>query len=226
MMTPSQAPADKTSVKAATSPTASPAISPPPPPGPTTPAAPTPQQNAHLESLERRIAALETRAAAPMPPPKAAPTWQTPTASFLGAMLSSGVALFGFWRVHRFSVLRQERDEFYKRVQDCVEVVNTTALAASVLWRETGEHATADERIADLQDGITDISQRLAFLKTVEKTYDVDALFTEFKRTATLNIEDGKRPANPLTAEASRRTGRYLTHAMQTEFYKAFPTSR
>lgn len=122
--------------------------------------------------------------------------------------------------------MRQERDEFYKRVQDCVDVVNTAAQTASKLWRQTGEMATAEGGVEDLQDAITDIAQRLAFLKNAEKSYDVESVFAEFKRTATLNVEDRDRPADPRTADESRRTGRYLTGAMQTAFYKTFPAMK
>lgn len=178
---------------------------------------------ARIAALERRIAALETHVSLL---PKPAATWQAPTATVFGGLLSAGVAVYGFWRVHRFSVLRQERDEFYKRVQDCVDVVNAAALTASKLWRQSGETAEAEGGVEDLQDAITDIAQRLAFLKNAETTYDVEAVFAEFKRTATLNIEKRDRPANPQIADEARRTGRYLTHAMQTAFFTTFPKTK
>lgn len=180
-------------------------------------------QNARIDALERRIAVLESRVNLTSKP---APTWQAPTASVVSAMLSSAVAVYGFWRVHRFSVMRQERDEFYKRVQDCVDVINNAAQTASKLWRETGENAIASGGVEDLEDAITDISLRLAFLKDAESTFNVDSVFEEFKRTATLNVEDNQRAANLQTADEARRTGRHLTHEMQTAFHNTFPTAK
>ncbi len=215
-------------------PASPPRVPSPPPPTSTPPAAPAlapvaaPARDrsaelARVAALERRIATLESRVSL-LPQPAA--TWQAPTATVFGGLLSAGVAVYGFWRVHRFSVLRQERDEFYKRVQDCVDVVNAAALTASKLWRQPGETAEAEGGVEDLQDAITDIAQRLAFLKNAETTYDVEAVFAEFKRTATLNIEKRGRPADPQTADEARRTGRYLTHAMQTAFFTTFPATK
>lgn len=198
------------------------------PPSPSSPtsragATVTPTRHARIDILEKRIAALEAHAASISKP---IPFWRTASANLPGALVSSAVAVVGFFLVHRFSVMRQERDEFYKRVQDCVEVVNTAARTASGLWRQTGKVANGKGDVENLQDAITDIAQRLAFLKTLEAKYDVEIVFAEFKRTATLNIEDTTRPADPQRADESRRTGRYLTGAMQTAFYNTFPATK
>lgn len=197
-------------------------VNPTPPPSPPPHAGPSTRemsaQRAKIDRLETRIAVLEAQISSAAKP---APFWKTASASLPGAVLSSAVAVGGFFLVHQFSVMRQERDEFYKRVQDCVDVVNTAAQTASALWRKPGNTANEDGGVEDLQDAVTDIAQRLAFLKTLKPTYDVGTDFADFKRTATLNIEDTARLTDPQRANASRRAGRYLTGAMQTAFYRA-----
>ena len=178
-----------------------------------------PRVEAQVAELERRIAKLERQNNATRGTNGA---WLGPT---IGSTITSVVALVGFWAVHRFAVKRQERDEFYKRVQDCVAVIDKAALAAAGFWR-TKAHARKEEARLEIQDAMTDIAQRLAFLNRLEPNFDVGTSFTDFKRTATLDIEEGDSDVDPKRADAARRTGRRLTHAMSAAFDKTFYKKR
>ncbi|MDZ7281036.1 hypothetical protein N4G62_03200 [Sphingomonas sanguinis] len=139
-----------------------------------------------------------------------------------GAAISSLVAVGGFFLVHHLSVRRQRRDEFFKRMQDCLTIIERVGRDASKVWRRPANDKEAQAALELLQADIDALSYRLARMQKLQATFNVNTAFVELKREATLNVEDSGRAADIARADRVLRLAQNLTNAILIQFDQVY----
>lgn len=161
---------------------------------------------------DRRLQAMEGQAAW---------RWAAPAATVVGSVVSAAVAVYGFGVVHRYSVVRQRRDELFKRIQDCLSLVEAAQRAAFEIWsRAVGSD---DAKSVPLMKANVDaIARRLRLLRRVEPGLDVVEAFVDFKIKATLDVESAKRSPDPERAERIVQLAQVLSDRLLDRYDETF----
>lgn len=175
-----------------------------------------------LTRAESRIAALEGSVQTLEESRSKVPGWAAPAASLGAATLTSTAAFSGIFAIHWLSVRRQRRDEFFKRVQDAVELLNRSAREANRIWRLPGNNETQPAALELLQADVDGLTRRLTLLQKARSDFDLAEDLAGFISTAMLDIDDITRSANPLQADRAVRSGQTLQGKILQRYDQVF----
>ncbi|PIB89926.1 hypothetical protein [Caulobacter sp. FWC2] len=179
----------------------------------TTPASQPETEGARLSKLDAETESLRTKLAVQQGRLDELSTRKPPPPDRLGPIISgsgAAIALTGFFVVHYFSVRRQRRDEFFKRVQDCLTILERIGREAPKVWRRPGKDKDAQASLEILQADIDALTHRLALLHRLRPQFNVQAPLIDLTLEATLDVEGLKREADPARAERTRQLAQGL----------------
>ncbi len=175
-----------------------------------------PDSDARIAELELEAKALQSQLAAQqgridvLLSKKPPPDRLAPIISGAGAAVSSLIAVSGFGVVHFLSVRRQHRDEFFKRVQDCLAILERIGRETSKVLRRPGKDKDSETSLETLQADFDALTYRLALMERLQPKFKIAGALVDLKREAMLNIEDENRPADVHRANRAVRLAQHL----------------
>ena len=191
-----------------------------------------------IDSLDRNerqmLDRIDELARKPLPSPPALPPWVQPVATGAAGLVSALVAVLGFQIVHRLSEHRQRRDEFFKMMQASLALLDEISKDGAKAWRQAGNDDNAQEIAKRLPTQVARLSGQLVSLNKRQPgrssrfgrgqipAFDVQQLLIEFRRSATLDIEDTNRQADPARADGLLNLAAELAREIDDAYFNIF----
>lgn len=174
-------------------------------------------QSANDQRLAEQRLRLDALAAGKSPPDRLGPF-----VTGIGIASSTTVAVIGFGVVHILSVRRQRRDEFFKRVQECLTLLDRIGREGAKLWRRPGDDKEAVAALDAVQADFDTLIHRLALLKRLRPQLSIDDEVVELRRETLLDIEPRNRMADAARAHRVLKVAQNLGRVLLEQFDKIY----
>ena len=140
----------------------------------------------------------------------------------VGIATSSFIAVLGLGAVHALSVRRQRRDEFFKRIQDCLTLLERIGREALKVWRRPRKDEIAQSSLELLQADFDSLTHRLALLHRLRPEFSVQTALVDLKREAMLDVEMTDRRADAVRADRALRLAQNLAREVLDQYDRIY----
>lgn len=150
-------------------------------------------------------------------------TWRRIGDAALATAPTTTVALIGLYAVHRLSVRRQRRDEFFKLQQSSQEQVRSITADAVKVWSPEGAASNDLDPTADeLTTRVSRVSAQLAMLARRQRKFSVQSAVVAYRQAVTTDIEAQPRIGSVQRTGNIRATGLALEAAIEEQYLALF----